>query len=66
MAGDTWPCAGLPANDGRTLNRVALIGFAASACLPFRIRLVSVGEDGADRDREYDDRDDEVQQREPK
>jgi hypothetical protein len=41
-AGDTWPCAGLPANDGRTLNRVALIGFAASGSLPFRIGLVAL------------------------
>jgi hypothetical protein len=56
----------LPANAGRTLNRVAFIGFAASGWLPFRIGLVSIGEGGTHRDREYDDRDDEVQQREPK
>jgi hypothetical protein len=56
----------LPAGAGRALNRVALIGFAPSRCVPFCIGLVSLGEGGAHRDREYDDRDDEVQQREPK
>ena len=66
-AGDTCPFAGLPAGAGRTLNRVALIGgFAASGRLPFRIGLVTLREGGADRDRKYDDRDDQVQQSEPK
>jgi hypothetical protein len=37
-----------------------------TSCRSFRIGLVTLGEGGADRDRECDDRDDEVQQRKPK
>jgi len=44
----------------------APVGYAALAFLPLRVGLVALREGGADRDRQYDDRDDEVQQRKPK
>ena len=65
-AADTRWCAGFAARAGQTLNRVALIGSAAPGRLLLCIGLVAVREGGADRDREYDDRDDQVQQRKPK